>query len=84
MCVRVCVCEEGASINTPMRGTRHVPIRDAHGKLSCDSLLQGTECSLSFLSFSPYTLHVLPYPPPLTPTPPTHHQNMSMMSLVGL
>lgn len=58
------------SINTPRRCTKHVPVRGAHGKLACDSLLQSA--ALSLLS----SKHVFQSHPPLLPhTPPTPHPN---------
>lgn len=63
--LEVCACE-GASVNTPMRDTRRVCIRHAHGKLASDSLLQSAACSLSFLRFSLSFLCTLHSPPPLT------------------
>lgn len=69
---------EGVSVNTPMGDTRVVPLREAHGKLACDSLLQSAARSLSCFSPS-LTFFTLPSPPschphlhPLLTHPPKH------------
>lgn len=72
------------SVNTPRRDGRHVPLRDAHGKLACDSLLQNAVLSF-FFSFSPSSSHVFhSHPPLLPPTPPTCHPDSRLLFIFYL